>query len=219
LKLRVDLIGKRFGRLSVVSAEGCNKRGAMLWKCKCDCGNESHVTTTMLNRGKTKSCGCLNRELASERMKKVQLLTHTHDMTQTRFYSIYRGMRARCEYPNDKSYARYGGRGIEVCKNWNSFENFKDDMYGSYLNHVSLRGARNTTLERIFTDGNYELSNCKWANHTEQANNRRNNRIYVYDGEKLTMAQLSRKYNIPYSTLQKRFSVGWDLHDAVSRRV
>lgn len=58
----VDLTGKRFGRLVVISREKNNKRGKALWKCKCDCGNETIVLASRLRNGKTKSCGCLRSE-------------------------------------------------------------------------------------------------------------------------------------------------------------
>lgn len=58
----IDLTGKRFGRLVVLERAGNDKRNHALWKCKCDCGNETLVPTDRLKGGKTLSCGCYARE-------------------------------------------------------------------------------------------------------------------------------------------------------------
>lgn len=64
----VNLVGKRFARLVVAKRLG-SKNGYVLWECKCDCGTTINATTKTLNGGMTKSCGCLNSELSSQRAK------------------------------------------------------------------------------------------------------------------------------------------------------
>lgn len=66
----IDLNGMRFGRLTVIERAENNKWGQTRWKCQCDCGNETVVVGVQLTSGKTKSCGCLNREIVSERSLK-----------------------------------------------------------------------------------------------------------------------------------------------------
>jgi hypothetical protein len=97
----------------------------------------------------------------------------THGMSETRFYNIWSCMRRRCINKKRSDYQYYGGRGIKVSNEWNNFETFLNDMYESYLRHVSIYGEKNTSLDRINTDGNYEFDNCRWATHREQMNNRR----------------------------------------------
>ena len=66
----VDLVGQRFGRLTVICEAGKAKnRGELLWHCECDCGGNATVLTSNLKRGNTKSCGCYEQELKEERAK------------------------------------------------------------------------------------------------------------------------------------------------------
>lgn len=73
----IDITGERYGRLVVI--EEVERRGkyGRRWLCRCDCGNEKIVAMNQLRTGKTKSCGCLNREITSA--------TNTVDLTGRRF--------------------------------------------------------------------------------------------------------------------------------------
>lgn len=157
-----DLTGQRFGRLMVISKTTSNKYRQSMWLCRCDCGTEKTILGLSLKHGKTTSCGCRNREVASERFT-----THGHTRGgRTLEYQSWLAMIRRCNNPNEAIYHYYGGRGIKVCERWvNSYENFLEDM--------GKRPSKNHSLERIDVDGDYEPSNCKWATRTEQALNKR----------------------------------------------
>ena len=144
----IDIAGQQFGRLRVISREGTSSSRKTLWLCECACGNTALVTSNQLRRGRTNSCGCLR-----------------HGYTKTPTYNAWCGAKKRCCNTQDKDYKNYGGRGIRVCARWlESFENFLKDM-----------GERpaGKSLDRIDVDGDYELSNCRWATASEQAQNRR----------------------------------------------
>lgn len=166
-----DLTGQRFGRWVVVERQPNSKNGSARWKVKCDCGNESTVYGFTLRNGETKSCGCLNAELASKRQKQCPTFVPKHGMSKTKFYKSWEGMKKRCKHD-----VSYKGQ-IFVCERWNEFENFKHDMYDSYLKHVELYGEKNTSLDRINGYLNYEPNNCRWVTLKEQFSHQQRKKV------------------------------------------
>jgi len=164
----IDLTGQRFGRLVVIEQAGRDKRGAVLWRCKCDCGNEAVVLGNLLKRGGTKSCGCISAELWAVN----HLNAHTtHGGTHTRLYCVWYDMKVRCENKSSRGYKWYGALGVKVCDEWHDFGKFREWAMSSGYDPSAPRGQ--CTLDRIDPYGNYEPSNCRWVPMSVQCRNRR----------------------------------------------
>jgi len=116
-------------------------------------------------------------------------------------YRVWKGMRQRCNNPHTIGWKDYGGRGITVCPEWDSFEQFLADM--------GPRPSKEYSLDRLDNEQGYSKANCRWATTTEQGANRRGNRFLEYDGRRLTLAQWAQETGIPYATLRDRIANGW----------
>lgn len=116
-----------------------------------------------------------------------------------RYYSIMN----RCNSKKNKDYKNYGGRGIKV--EWNSFKEFNDDMYQSYLEHVKIHGKKQTSLDRIDVNGNYCKENCRWATYKIQATNRRGVKLLHSDVYKIR--EMHSTGNYYYTEIAKKFNV------------
>lgn len=197
MKVR-NLLGRRFGRLTVISRASNNKRGKARWLCQCECGRKKVILADSLLSGKTISCGCYRKEVAPHNN------LPKHGMTGTRLWTIWCGMKSRCCYTKNIAFKDYGGRGIKICSEWlHNFSAFQEWALKSGY-------ADNLTIDRINCNGNYEPSNCKWSTYEEQENNRRDTVYLTIQGQSLPVSEWARKVGIPAATLRSRIANGWE---------
>ena len=204
----IDLTGQRFGRLvvleraeNIIYSDGHTR---VQWLCQCDCGNQVIVRASHLTYGNIKSCGCLRTEILSQggQIK--------HNECNTPLYHKWTAMRHRCNNPNNDEYDRYGGRGIQVCPEWDEYVNFRDWA----LEHGY---DEKLTIDRIDNDGNYEPDNCRFATRIEQQNNMSRNIYYSMNGETHTLSEWSRITGINLQTLYSRVNRdGMTLEQAIT---
>lgn len=190
-----QLAGLRFGKLLVLTlAPDRSAQDGARWLCQCDCGNFATVSGHNFGQD-TNSCGCLRNTQGG--------LSGKHHL-----YRKWAGMIGRCTLENDTAYKYYGQRGIKVCERWRSFPNFLADMEATYF-----PGA---TLERKNNDGNYELSNCRWATTKDQNRNKRGNVFIEYRGERLTIAGWAERLELPRKAIEQRLRNGWPPDQALT---
>lgn len=160
--MEIEMLGRKFGRLTVLERGPTDRNRERTYICACDCGNLTPpIKGSNLRRGTSRSCGCLQADRVRETSRK-------HGMSHTRIYKVWAGMKDRCTRPGANRYHRYGGRGIKVCREWSdSFQAFYD--YVSKLPHFGEEGR---SLDRIDNEGDYEPGNVRWATAEEQAGNR-----------------------------------------------
>lgn len=124
---------------------------------------------------------------------------HTkHWLADTRFYQVWKNINQRCNNSKNRWYIDYGARWIKVERK--TFEEFKNDMYESYEEHIKEYWEKDTSIDRIDYNGNYCKDNCRWATNIEQANNTRKN-VGVY--------KLAREEWIPRNKVVYRYYTKW----------
>lgn len=175
--------------------QGSRNRRFSLVTCSY-CGKTVEMRADIAKR--SQSCGCLKAIKAS----KTALGLRTHKLSKTRLYGIWLNMKNRCRNINDKSYPRYGGRGITVCDEWTAdFTNF--------YNWSQANGYDETkTIDRIDNNAGYSPMNCRWTDVKQQARNRRSNLAVEYKGEVMTLIEVSELTGISYGTLSARYQDG-----------
>lgn len=203
MSVKTDIAGKKFGRLTAIEPIGKTKNRATIWACRCDCGQSVSILRSNLLNGFSQSCGCLQKELLSKRIR-------THGMTDTRLYYVWRQMKDRCYRPKNSHYYCYGAKNIAVCDEWRS--DFKT-FYDWAMSHGYEEGL---TLDRIDNDGNYCPENCRWVPYIKQMQNTSRNVYLTYDGRTLCVSEWSRIMNINKATLESRIKKGWDLERALT---
>ena len=122
-------------------------------------------------------------------------------------YKAWEKMRARCRNPKEPGFDSYGGRGISICKQWESFEVFLEDL--------GIRPSSEYSLDRINVNGNYSPENCRWATRKEQNNNKRNNHRVQLGDKIFTLQQVAELVGINHKVVRNRIRRGWSYEEAL----
>lgn len=199
-----NLIGSRFGRLTVIASDAPVGKHTM-WSCQCDCGSVKSYYASNLTGGKSTSCGCKS----SETLDKIRSGATKHGMSRTKTYKAWMSMKGRCLNPSYGNYANYGGRGIKVCDRWlESFENFLADMG---------EAPRGTSIDRIDNDGHYTPENCRWATDSEQQNNKRDTVLLTANGKTQTINEWAKETGLDVALIRNRIKRhGWSVEKAIN---
>lgn len=207
-------IGDSFGALTVLDsneerrASGGLKR---MHRCTCQCGRVVNVERYNLTSGNTLRCTECAKNARGEKHK-----THGHSISRKeidpegyRVYTVWQAMKRRCNNPKESHYARYGGRGIKVCAEW-------ENSYETFLADIGMPPSAEYQIDRIDNDGNYCKENCRWVTRTENARNKSNNSAITAFGETLTLSAWSEKTGLKRELIAARLRRGIDPEKALS---
>ncbi len=205
MKKREDIAGQKFGKLTAIRFVAPSALRGDMWLYRCVCGKEKilpkyFVSYRLKKYGTTSfiSCKCLRcRDYGT-------------------FFGVWVTMKSRCTNKNVDAYPHYGGEGVKICDSWKKFDNFREDMHASYLDHVKKYGRKDTLIDRIDNSGNYEKRNCRWFTMSEQQNNRSCARFITYKGKTLNASSWADLYGIKKQTFFNRLRLGWTFEQCVN---
>jgi len=190
--------GTRFGKLTVLGFHHKDKHYHRYYECICDCGKKTIVNESNLKRGLTKSCGCGIVEALVWRNKNIKQ-KDKHKYEDYSLYQLWKSIRKRCLCKTEPAYKDYGGRGICICDEWK-------ENYPAFLAWAKQNGyKKGLMIDRINNDGNYCPENCRFVDSFIQANNKRNNIVFVINGIKDTLPNFARKFHLNPKMLYSRY--------------
>ncbi|MCP4394334.1 MAG: hypothetical protein GY804_08755 [Alphaproteobacteria bacterium] len=174
---KIDLIGKRFGRLTVISDNSAPHHKQTMYRCNCACGETTMVSYIHLVTEHTRSCGCLRKEQFGDRSR-------THGHSGSIEYNTWCGMKDRVYNPKGDFYHHYGKAGVTIDTAW-------DNDYMEFYNALGDRPLK-YSIDRINPYGDYKASNCRWADASVQS---RNHRRYRTDLDPMRNPELLKDRN------------------------
>lgn len=203
----VDYTGRTYGRLTVVRFHEMRGR-RKFWECLCECGGVSYCDGGNLKNGSTKSCGCLQKEMAAKRNR-----SHGESSIKgkTKEYSTWVDVKTRCYNQKEDSYKYYGGKGIKMCERWiDSYENFLADM--------GRAPSPQHSIERNDSNKDYAPENCRWATIIEQMNNTSRTRRVSFNGIIKPFSVWCRELNLNKDMVYQRIHrLKWSVEDAFTK--
>lgn len=204
---KLELIGKKFGRWTVIGEAEKTYQSYSRWICKCECGSIKSVSGHILNNGNSTSCGCYNKEVLRSHA------THGHSRNDRKSpeYVSWTCMKTRCYRSNYHQYKDYGGRGIKVCDRW-----LGDKGFYNFLEDMGNRPSMKHSLDRFpNNDGDYEPGNCRWATKRQQFEGRRNAILLEYNGQKMMLAEWGRELRVNIASIKHHLKKGKSFKEIV----
>lgn len=202
----IDLVGRKFGKLTVISRgpDTNRKNKAPRWYCRCDCGNpEFRLVEGADLRSKiepTLTCGCGGEGIGGTKNR-------VHGLSKTGIYSTYIAMHRRCYVKKNKCFKDYGGRGIKVCDRWH--ENNKDGL-ANFVKDMGGERPVGGSLERKDVNGDYTPENCMWIPLRDQAKNTRQVFWVYLLGQRMSLSSAARLLRVNPSYLKFHINKGND---------
>lgn len=203
---RIDLTGKKFGRLKVIAFAETRGKVAF-WRCMCDCGNEKLADGGSLRGGHCESCGCFRSELRTQK-------NYKHGLRFKKFYGLWVSIRFRCYSERCKDYPDYGGKGIKMCKAW-----VNDPV--AFVEWATKQPKPDPLLGRYMIDRKngklgYSPSNCRFVTDPVSVRNRSMTVWVTIKGDRLPYKDAVTKYGkVSYGIVKKRVREGWSRIDAI----
>jgi hypothetical protein len=202
----IDLTGDMFGRWTVIGiVEG---KRPVSWHCRCSCGNEAEVLSQQLREGRSKSCGCLRRDVTIER-------STTHGFSRRGSVAIeyhsWAAMIQRCTNKNNPAHSRYGEVGITVSEVF-----MGPDGFSNFYKEVGPRPTAGHSIDRIDNSKGYVPGNVKWSTAKEQAINRNSTNFITRNGETRCVTEWAELTGLPRKTIALRLKQGWEIEKIFS---
>ena len=203
---RVNLAGHRVGRLAVEGLDRIETRGhadrqrrVYMWKCRCDCGATVVVDGQSLRGTKTRSCGCLHREIVGKMGREARVHGEAVPGHNSVEYRAWVEMLRRC-----RRRKAYVAMGVRVADRWHG-----RGGYQAFLSHIGRRPSDAHSVDRIDTTGHYEPGNVRWATPTQQTRNRRCTVLITIGGITKTAAEWAEESGLRRQTVWRRYRSGW----------
>lgn len=193
---KIPMIGKTFGRLTVIEPAGTRHK-SFLYSCLCTCGTVVIQLVGALRNGHVRSCGCLQRESAAKTSRERR----NPRGRGTPEYKAWQGMKERCHNTNDANYKNYGARGITVWDGW------RND-FSAFLADVGTRPGPDCSLDRIDNEQGYKPGNCRWATRAQQTRNTRQNAWVDFQGKRMVLFDACQASGVKYTTAVHRRYAG-----------
>ncbi len=192
--------GQVYGKWTAITPDIPDKWGHKAWICRCVCGQEKRVLLNELRLKRSSGCRLCRTPKHGDARRKCAAPE----------YKSWSMMLSRCLNKNNRDYARYGGRGVTVCIQWQG-----ENGYQEFLSCIGRRPTRKYEIDRINNDGSYEPGNVRWATRLQQNRNSSNVRLLYINGETKCVSEWAEFSGIPYRTILDRLHRGWPAEKAV----